>query len=321
MKSNKSVILLVLALICTINLTGCMSIIRSVLDNSTVSQDDTVEFEIIPTEYTLEDLDAMYYPGRDPDTVRREETYTQIALENYNIMLGHVESVIGKEYYITSLGFSEQEGSKGQILYSSYIMHIVLKEWFDEDKWAERYDFDTSIVLSMRDHEDYNDRIASFVCALEPFMMARKQTADLKAAFAENYPYYHVNTFYLHLDKIHPLVAKENYEQADDYNHFFIDEDYFYIGGKRARHSNTVTVLLPPGTLPEDVENIARELYPLLKKHYVGEVLLHIFKDEDSVERVLSEEGITGNYYNYDRENFVYGVSFKVVELAPEIIF
>jgi len=268
--------------------------------NSDDSEAD--EFTITPTQYTFEDLEAMLIPSRIEDQKARNKdgkTRTETALENYNILLGHAESIIGKDYYLDGFFYIEYPSQINEdgILYSSYFIPVIPKEWFAE---FEKNNIDMSPNLSIRADGKYKGVIGS---ALEPFLMGRKWTADLKTDFAKVFPDYHINTYYLTFDSISIDPARLVNKRFDDYTYFFNKSEHL---------TNTVNILLSPQTTLEEVESIFEEIEPLLKRYRVSKALLLIFTDEESAERVLSEELETDNSYNYDKENFSYGKWFYI---------
>jgi len=285
-------------------LTGCMRLLRDMseqVEPEQVKPESLNSVTTEPTKYTFEDLDAMAVPGKEIKHFDKENSFTDTALENYNILLGHVESVLGKDYYITNYGWDDIRGG------DTYFVWIVMKEWADAYKNGE----EVAVYLGRRfmPEDSYSKYKGQYIVqsGLETFMMARKYTADLRKDFYEIYPDYHINTFYLSIDNIWPEPAFELFDKSDDY-------EYYYNSSYKRDCTNTVNILLPPDTTEDEIDKIYGEMKEFLKEHRVTTVYYCVLIDGAAKERVLAEEEETDNFYSYDKENFSHGKSFKISE-------
>jgi len=274
-------------------LAGCKSLFGGKLE----PERNTVTTE--PTDYTFDDLDAMAVPGKEIKKSDNGKAFTETALENYNILLGHAESVLGKDYYITSYGWDDIRGN------DAYYIWLVMKEWADAYLNGE----DVSVYLGRRympedSPSKYKGRYL-VQSGLETFMMARKYTADLREDFYAEYPDYHINTFYLSIEKVWEEPALELFGKSDDY-------EYYYGLKGNSRYTNTVNVFLTPDTSEDEIDKIYGGMKDFLKKHRVTEVYYCVLKDEAAKERILAEEKETDNFYSWDKENLSHGKSFKI---------
>jgi hypothetical protein len=250
---------------------------------------------IVPANYTNEALDAKIlvtdcfastyggYAGNWED-----KTLSAEDLQTVNLLLGYVESVIDAEdYFLWS--YRGGENGEGSVTF-------VLKKYVAElerPQGDNGYD-NTIIHVYIKRNESSSRRSGQLIMqsTLEPYLMARRWTADLKADFAREFPAYHINTFYIELDNIVPEAAYENYEQFDDYHYFYDGHSNLY--GNR-RFNNSVNILLPVGTPSEEIDGIFEEVRPLLQEYKVSEVTFVVFADEESLEKTRNEETITGN--------------------------
>jgi len=281
-------------------LAGC----KSVFSGKSEPARNTVTIK--PTNYTFDDINAMAVPGCEIKKHDEEKTLTDTALENYNILLGHVESVLGRDYYVDGYGWDELRGS------DTYFVWIVMKEWLGAYNNGES----VAVYLGRRRVPDdsYSKYKGQYLIesGLEVFMMARKYTADLRNDFYAKYPDYRINTYYLGFEQVLCEPAPELFDKSDDYVAYF-NGDLKSNAGKPVIE-NTLNVLLPPGTAYEDIDGIYGEMKAFLKEHYVTAVQYYVFRDEESRLEVIANEKEDNNGYTYDRAHFACGERYEVNE-------
>lgn len=293
---KKLVLLIILPLLCLNMLTGCFF-------PNTGNRKRKIDWE--PTGYTAEDLMEMALEHNGELDNVTDDDCTEKALRAYNIMLGYVESVTDLDYKIFDFYHVDFDTVK------SYVVKIVVGDKIEEIE-------NSSEPLSANDERPImltcNENGTDVRSQLETYLMARKWTEDLTADITEQFPEYHINTWYIQIEHMVPHVNTEKYTDIYDYTYFYKDDFY---ENKYKYYDNGINIIVPSGTDSERSGDIYQELKPVLMKYCVTEVNILCPASQQAYEKMLNEEEMTGNSYVFkaDEKDFIQWINtFHIID-------
>jgi len=261
-------------------------------------EESAEDYQVIP--YTYDDIAGRVLEGTELD----KEVFTEEALESYSKMMSYVDHVAGKDSYYITKAYKVDIPEK----YQSYVLKFVLKEYLDRYiKWEESKSVHNPFNIIVSNNEYY------MASSYEPFHMNIAWHEQIKADFAEAYPEFHLNSFYVALDKTIPPQESQNYDYQNlsDWTHFY--DERFYKDKKY--YSNIINIFLPESTKEEDLDELVREMEPLLIKYCITALDFYILSSEDALNIIQSEEMETGNHYGFGEKNkslYKYDKTYKI---------
>ena len=254
-------------------------------------------YEVVP--YTYADITGRALEGGIID----EDINTEDGLRNYSKIMSYVDHVAGKDNYFITRAYDVELANNRK----DYVLKFVLKDYLDQYYKWEEYDEEPANFYDILVSSGYY--LAS---TFEPFHMSMAWHKQLKEEFKEAYPDYHLNSFYVSLDAMHPSPesVNYNYENLSDW-HLFYGKSFY----KDNFYENHINVFLPEDTKEEALDALVLEMEPLLKKYCVTTVYYYILSSEKALKTVQEEERETGNYYQSGEANkllFKYDKAYEI---------
>lgn len=282
---KKSFICSCIALALIASFSGCFE------TNGTIN--DTISGkEIDHIGYTIDEIKAMALETNNSLDNISDDDITEEALHAYNQMLGYVENVVGVEYKVYDFYHVNFDSVKG------YVIKIVIAEdvdYVEAQSPDSAYNYKEEIIMLSCDEDGTN--VSS---GLVPHLMAHQWTNDIVSEIETEFPEYHVNPWYVGLYAIVPDVKYEKHEDFYDY-YYYYDIDT-YNGSGYFEYDNCINIIVPTDTPESSSEAIYEDIKPILEKYCVTDVDIIAPKSEDVLNRIIEEEKITGNNYDYDDE-------------------
>lgn len=242
-----------------------------------------------PTSYSLSEIQEKYCRYKFDDERELEaKDITAEAVEKYNILLGYVETILNKDYYVYDFYYVYWVDPP------SWVIKVVPEDIVERELNAEEVtNFYSDDILMLSYNED-----GSIESGIEPYYMAERYIGDLKNEFAEKYPDYGVEMSYSVLYEYYPVITEERIEDIDDYT--CVINDSFYDNRDEWSYDNEINIIVPPGTPQEEAYNIYLETEPVLKKYCVTEVNICAPVDENARNQWAEEEYTHSNVHLYD---------------------
>lgn len=274
----KKIIIFTLMIISTIMFISCRSKTTLSLDYDFVN-------------YTSDDIKAKALDAQTLDLNNLNESDLSV----YSKMLSYLDKHAGSDsYYIYNAYYVNTT--------NSHVLKVVLKDYYDDflsineqlAKKRSSADSNESIIMLT-----YNKELKS---GYEPFLMARKWFSELKSEFENNFSDYYMNSFYIQLDYMVPSPKKESYgDNNTDWKHFYTEEKTY------ANHlyDNSINIYFPLGTTKEYMVQQIDAMQPLLYKYCVTTVYGYILSTNDALDKIKSDELLTGNYYYYSDVDYI----------------
>lgn len=251
------------------------------------------------TSYSIEEIKSLASKVNALDNINDDDC-TDEALKAYNIMLGYAENAADFEYKVYDFYHVDFPTVK------SYVVKLISSSDNEEIKDNEKLTTSDCRIVMLTCSEDGTDVRSQ----IEPKLMARRWMKELSAAVTAEYPDYHVNGQYISLDYIVPHVFKESYSDRSDYTYFFKDD--FYESGDYKHYDNVINVIVPPDTPEESAQKIYSELEYILRKYCVTSVGIYAPNNSGTYERLLDEEALTGNHYNFNDDDIKWKKIYKI---------
>lgn len=252
-----------------------------------------------PTSYSIEDIKSFASKVNALDNIKDDDC-TDEALNAYNIMLGYAENAADFEYKVYDFYHVDFPTVK------SYVVKLISSSDNEEIKDDEKLITSDYRIVMLTCNEDGTDVQSE----IEPKLMARRWIEELSAAVTAEYPDYHINGQYISLDHIVPHVFKESYSDRSDYTYFFKND--FYESGDYKYYDNVINVIVPPDTPEESAQKIYSELEYILRKYCVTSVNIYAPTDSEVYNRLLDEENLTSNRYNFNDNDIKWKKIYKI---------
>jgi len=269
MKKMYSALLLAAAL----TLSGCSSHSAAVISGSDASASKTGTASELPKKdghYTADELKAMAEnsPMHADDIADR--TAADLSADSvivYNNLINYATDHLGGDDFHLFDFRTTKDG---------YYIKIVLDEYVDSG------DYEHAPITITSDYG--GSRIKS---ELAGFNYSRKWTESLSAEINFQYPDYHINDCALESDN--SLLSIDRGEET--YN-------IYNMGIEPMTGTWSVNIILPAGTEKSDFEKAYDNIGPILRKYSVNQLTAVSPESEESREKLISGETITGNSYS-----------------------
>lgn len=253
------------------------------------------------TTYTYDDIQSKILEGQslDIDNINKSD------LKVYSKVLSYLDEHAGSDsYYIYDVYYVDTV--------NSHVVKVVLKDYYDKFLSTNEYLIENRTAASANDTIimlTYDKKLNS---GYEPFLMARNWFSELKSDFEHNFDDCYINSFYIQLDNMMPSPIRESYgENKSDWKYFYSEEKTY----EKNLYDNSINIFFPVGTTSDDMNKQIDTMVPLFYKYCVTTVYGYILNTKDALDKIKSEELMTGNFYYYSDVDYIgEKVEYRIVK-------